>query len=53
MGEQKKDSKIVIRANNDFKKNYKILCELNGFTYSKRIIQLINKDIDFLKNLNG
>jgi hypothetical protein len=51
MGTQK-DTKIVLRANTEFKNEYKKLCETNGYTYSKRIIMLITKDIDYLKNHN-
>ena len=51
MGTQK-DSKIVLRANTEFKNEYKRLCEMNGYTYSKRIIMLITKDMNYLKKQN-
>lgn len=51
MYKQNKDSVISIRAKSTLKKEYKNLCELIGFTYSKRIIHLIEKDIEYLKQL--
>jgi len=50
MGEQIKNDKIVVRINDELKKEYKNLCESLGYTYSKRIISLIKKDIENLKN---
>ena len=52
MGEQIKNNKIVIRISNETKNEYKILCESLGYTYSKRILSLIKKDIENLKS-NG
>jgi len=52
MKEQNKDNVICIRVNNDFKKQYKKLCEFHGYTYSKRILSIIEKDFEFLWKLN-
>jgi antitoxin component of RelBE/YafQ-DinJ toxin-antitoxin module len=51
MGEQTKDEKIVVRINKNIKKEYKFLCESLGYTFSKRIMLLIKKDLDFLKTI--
>lgn len=49
MDKQNKDTIISVRAKSSLKKEYKNLCETIGFTYSKRIISLIEKDIIYLK----
>lgn len=49
MCEQNKDTVISIRAKSSLKGEYKKLCESVGFTYSKRIISLIERDMKHLK----
>lgn len=49
MYEQNKDTVISVRAKSSLKEEYKKLCESVGFTYSKRIISLIEKDVEYLK----
>lgn len=51
MSEQNKDSVISVRTKTSLKKEYKGICESNGYTYSKRIISLIEKDLEYLKNM--
>ena len=51
MYEQNKDTVISVRAKSSLKKEYKDLCESVGYTYSKRIISLIEKDIKELKQI--
>lgn len=51
MSEQNKDTVISIRAKSSLKKDYKKYCESNGYTYSKRLISLIEKDLKYLKNI--
>jgi hypothetical protein len=53
MKEQNKNNVICIRVNNDFKKQYKKICEFHGYTYSKRILSIIEKDFEFLKLLKN
>jgi hypothetical protein len=53
MKEQNKNKVICIRVNNDFKKQYKKICEFHGYTYSKRILSIIEKDFQLLKELNN
>jgi antitoxin component of RelBE/YafQ-DinJ toxin-antitoxin module len=49
MYEQNKDTVISVRAKSALKNEYKKMCESLGYTYSKRIISLIEKDIECLK----
>lgn len=53
MYKQNKDDVICVRTKSSLKKEYKDLCESVGFTYSKRIIHLIEKDIEKLKTLKN
>lgn len=48
-----KDKFIMIRSDKVFKSNYKELCEFFGYTFSKRIISLIEKDIKYLNELKS
>lgn len=52
MGELNKNDRITIRVNRNFKKEYKKLCESHGYTYSKRILAVIEKDLEKLKDSN-
>lgn len=52
MKEQNKDNNLTIRVNKEFKLKYKKLCESHGFTYSKRIHSIIEKDFEYLNKLN-
>ena len=52
MCKQNKDTVISVRAKSSLKKEYKNLCESVGFTYSKRIISLIEKDLIYLKQIS-
>jgi hypothetical protein len=49
MYEQNKDTVISVRAKSSLKGEYKKLCESVGYTYSKRIISLIEGDMEYLK----
>jgi len=51
MYEQNKDTVISVRAKSQLKKEYKNLCESLGYTYSKRIIFLIENDLKELKQI--
>ena len=50
MNELNKNDTITIRVNRNFKKEYKKLCESHGYTYSKRILAIIEKDFEKLKD---
>ena len=53
MSEQNKDTVISVRAKSSLKKEYKALCESVGYTYSKRIVSLIENDMEYLKTLKN
>lgn len=46
MSIQKKDAQLSFRVNKKFREQYKEYCENKGFTYSKRIIALMKKDME-------
>lgn len=46
---QKKTAKIEFKLEEDLLKNYKSLCEKNGFDMSKRLRLWIQKEIEFDK----
>jgi hypothetical protein len=46
MEEKEKKVLINIRIEKDVIKNYKIHCDKNGYSLSKRIRTLINKDLE-------
>jgi len=45
MSIQKKDSQLSFRINKELREEYKGYCENKGYTYSKRIVALMKKDI--------
>jgi antitoxin component of RelBE/YafQ-DinJ toxin-antitoxin module len=46
MSIQKKDAQLSFRINKELREQYKEYCEDKGFTYSKRIIALMKKDME-------
>ena len=49
MSIQKKDAQISFRVTKKLREEYREYCENKGYTYSKRIIALMKKDM----NANG
>ncbi len=46
MNIQKKDGQLSLRINKEQREQFKEFCEKKGFTYSKRIVALMMKDIE-------
>jgi len=53
MKENIKNKFIMVRIDDNKKEYYKNLCESLGFTLSKRIISLIEKDINLLNKIKN
>jgi len=49
MNKQNKDSQLVVRIERNLKDEYKTLCEELGYTFSKRIISILKRDMELLK----
>lgn len=51
MDKQLKNNHLIIRIDDELKKQYKKYCDDNGYTLSKRIIALIKKELELCQRL--